>query len=254
MEDHAYIGELIGGVVYLVVGVRLLWLGQRSGEAPERLLAASMLAMTVSACCYVLPNFPAFEAYWDPLNFAGRVATIVYTVLFALFTWRVFRPGARWGAWLVWASAISLVTGVGGSAMVGDWEGFSIHSGWFQIEWIGYTFPFAWAAVETFAQFLQARRRVRLGLCDRLVCNRYLLWALFALFQVSLSLVILPQYAEYQATNQFTATWDAIYGAVEVASLLMIWLVFFPPAFYRRWIDRLGTAGDAAEEASPDGG
>ena len=247
MEDNAYIGELIGGAIYLIVGVRLLWLGQRSGEAPERLLATSMLAIAVAACFYVLPNLPAFEAHWDALNFAGRVAIIGNSVLFALFTRRVFRPGARWGAWLVWITAISLVTGVGGSAMVGDWEGFSIHSGWFQIEWIGYTLPFAWAGVEAFAQFLQARRRVRLGLCDRLVCNRYLLWSLFALFQVGLCVVVLPQYAEYQATNQFAATWDAIYGAIEVASLIMIWLVFFPPALYRRWINGTAPTTQAVE-------
>jgi hypothetical protein len=247
MENNAYIGELIGGVVYLIVGVRLLWLGQRSGETPERLLAASVLSMAVAACFYVLPSFPAFEAHWDALSFAGRVAIIGNSVFFALFTRRVFRPDARWGAWLVWVIAISLVTGVGGSAMVGDWEGYSIHSGWFQIEWVGYTLPYAWAGAEAFAQFLQARRRVRLGLCDRLVCNRYLLWSLFALFQVGLCLVVLPQYAEYQATNQFTATWDAIYGAIEVASLVMIWLVFFPPAFYRRWINRAAPTIKAVE-------
>ena len=236
MEDNAYIGELTGGAVYLIVGLRLLWLGQRSGEAPERLLAGSLLFMVASACFYVLPNYPGLEVYWDPLNFAGRVAIIGNSVLFALFTWRVFRPDAHWGGWLVWVTAISLVVGVGGSAMVGDWEGFSIYSGWFQLEWIGYTLPYAWAAAETLAQYFQAQRRVRLGLCERLVCNRYLLWALFAVFQFGLCLVVLPQYAEYEATGQFTAKWDAIYGACEVSSLIMLWLVFFPPAFYRRWI------------------
>ena len=248
MEDNAYIGELIGGAVYLIVAVRLLWLGQRSGEAPERLLAGSLLFMSVSACFYVLPNFPPFERFWDPLNFVGRVAIIGNSVLFALFTSRVFRPDARWGTWLVWITAILLVTGVGGSAMVGDWEGFSIHSGWFQLEWIGYTLPYTWAAVETFAQYFQARRRVRLGLCDRVVCNRYLLWALFSLFQIGLCLVVLPQYAEYEATNQFTAKWDAIYGAFEIASLVMIWLVFFPPALYRRWIDGAAPMTETAED------
>jgi hypothetical protein len=33
----------------------------------------------------------------------------------------------------------------------------------------------------------------------------------------------------------------AFYGAVEIASLVMIWLVFFPPAIYRRWFN-----GDAS--------
>ena len=103
-------------------------------------------------------------------------------------------------------------------------------------EWVGYTLPFGWAGSEAFAQYRQARRRVRLGLCDPLVCNRFLLWALFGAMQVSLSLVLLPQYVNYETTNQFTAMWDALYGAIEIASIAVIWVVFFAPVFYQRWI------------------
>ncbi len=247
MEDHAYIGELLGGFVYLFVGLRLVWLGQRTGEAPERLLGACFVLVGVSAFLYVLPNFPAFASLWTSLNFAGRVCVIPYTVIFALFTWRVFRPEASWGGWLVWATAISLVIAVGGSAMSGDWEGFSIRTGWFWLEWVGYTLPFGWAGAEAFVQFGYARRRVRLGLCEPLVCNRYLLWALFGVMQVCLCLVILPQYYEYETTNQFGATWDTLYGGAGVVSLVMIWLVFFPPAFYQRWVERAAPAMTTAE-------
>jgi len=247
LEDHAYIGELLSGIVYLIAGIRLLRLSQRTGEAPERLLGVCFITIAASAFSYVLPNLPRFESLWTPLNFAGRVFVIPYSVIFALFTWRVFRPEARWGGWLVWGSAILLVVGVGGSAMGGDWEGFSISSGWFWLEWVGYTLPFVWAGSETFAQYSRARRRKQLGLCDPLVCNRYLLWALFGTLQVSLSLVLLPQYVEYETTNQFTATWDAIYGTIEIVSLVMIWLVFFPPAFYQRWIRNTDPAATASE-------
>ncbi len=69
-----------------------------------------------------------------------------------------------------------------------------------------------------------------------------------------MSLVLLPQYAEYETTNQFTATWDALYGASIIASLVTIWLVFFPPTFYQNWITRLASVVDAAEGSSADGG
>jgi len=247
MEDNAYIGELIGGLVYLIVGLRLVRLGQRTGEAPERLLGACFLFLSISAALYAHPSFLAFESLWTPLNFAGRVFAIPGAVIFALFTWRVFRPAERWGGWLVWGLAILLVVGVGGSAMGGDWEGFSIRDGWFWFEWVGYTLPYGWAGAEAFIQYGQARRRVRLGLCEPLVCNRYLLWALFGVLQVGLSLVILPQYYEYETTNQLTAMWDGLYGAIENTSIGMIWLTFFPPAVYRRWIE--GAA--PAETAGP---
>ncbi len=237
MEDQAYIGELLAGIVYLTVGVRLLRLGWRTGEVPEKLLGAIFLFMGTSAGLYVLPTLSPFESLWTPLNFAARVAYIPPAAMVALFTRLVFRPEKRWGAWLVWGTAILLVTGVSGSALGGDLEGFSISNGWFWLEWTGYTIPFGWAGTEAFAQYRQARRRVRLGFCDPGVCNRYLLWALFGAMQVSLSLVLLPQYAEYETTNQFTATWDALYGTIEIGSLVMIGLVFFAPAFYQRWIN-----------------
>ncbi len=58
---------------------------------------------------------------------------------------------------------------------------------------------------------------------------------------------LLPQYAEYATTNQFTATWDALYGAIGIVSLVMIGLVFFPPAFYQRWINGVAAAAKAEE-------
>jgi len=247
MEDHAYIGELLAGIVYLIAGVRLLRLGQRTGETPEKLLGVIFLFMGTSAGLYVLPTFSSFESLWTPLNFAGRVAYIPPAVMVALFTRLVFRPDKRWGSLLVWGTAILYVTGVGGSVRGGDWEGFSISSGWFWLEWVGFTFPFGWAGSEAFIQYRQARRRVRVGLCDPLVCNRFLLWALFGTLQVGLCLVILPQYSEYETTNQFTATWDAIYGAIGIVSLAMISLVFFPPAFYQRWINGNVPAAKAEE-------
>jgi hypothetical protein len=247
LESHAYIGELLAGIVYLIVGVRLLRLGRRSGEVPERLLGTTFLFMGLSSACYVLPVFSAFESLWTPLNFAGRVTFLPAAVMLALFTRLVFRPENRWGSWLVWGSAILLVTGVGGSIRGGDWEGFSISNGWFWLEWVGFTVPFGWAGSEAFAQYRQARRRVRLELCDPLVCNRYLLWALFGALQACSCLVLLPQYSEYETTSQFTATWDALYGVSIIASLVMIWLVFFPPALYQRWINGVAPAAKAEE-------
>jgi hypothetical protein len=247
MIDQAYIGEFLAGIVYLTVGVRLLRLGQRTGETPEQLLGGVFLWMGVSASLYVLPTWSAFESLWTPLNFAGRVAYIPPPVMLALFTRRVFRPDERWGSWLTWTSAIMLVSGVGGSALGGDLEGFSISSGWFWLEWIGFTVPFAWAGSEAFVQYRHARRRARLELCDRLVCNRYLLWALFGALQLCLSLVLLPQYYEYETTNEFSAKWDLLYGGFGILSLVMIWFVFFPPAFYRRWIGQTDLTAAAAD-------
>jgi hypothetical protein len=237
METDAYLGELIAGVIYLIAGCRLLRLGRRTGEAPERLLGTTFLLMGVSAGFYVLGAFRVLGSLETLVTFAGRVSYLPVPIMLVLFTRRVFRPRERWTAWLVWATAAFLFLGTGGSVLLeGDWQGFSVNNGWFWLEWLGFTLPFGWAGAEALLQHVRARRRVRLGLSEHLVCNRLLLWALFGALQVCASLVLIPQYAQYQRDNLFTATWDMLYGGFVIASLVMIWLVFFPPVVYRRWI------------------
>ena len=92
MADHAYIGELLAGIVYLIVGVRLLRLGQRTREVPERLLGAMFLLSGASYIVYEMANLPGLESLWTPLNFAGRVIYIGAPILLVVFTRQVFRP------------------------------------------------------------------------------------------------------------------------------------------------------------------
>jgi hypothetical protein len=236
MGDHAYIGELAAGIVYLIVGARLLRLASRTGETPERLLAGLFIASGLSYVIYISPIIVKLDSLWTPLNFAGRVAYLPAPVLLAAFTRQLFRREDPWAAWLVVGTAALLVAGVAGSALGGDWEGFSLGGGWFWLEWVGYTVPFGWAGAEAFGQYRQARRRLALGLCDPLICNRLLLWSLFATMQLCVSLAILAQYASYEQQSLFSATWDTVVGVLEILSIAPIWLAFFPPAAYRRWI------------------
>jgi len=247
MEGNAYLGELAAALVYLVVGARLLHLASRTGEMPERLLGAMFLVSGTSYLIYVLPNIFDSEPLWTPLNFAARVIFIPAPVILAVFTRRVFRAESAWAAWLVRGCAALLVVGVAGSALRGEWEGFSISSPWFWLEWSGYTIPYAWAGAESLIQYGKARRRMQVGLCHALVCNRYLLWGLFGIAAVMVSMMIPLQYAAYGRENVFNATWDALVNAGEILVIALIWLVFFPPAPYRQWITGLATGANTAE-------
>lgn len=247
MGDHAYIGELIGGIFYLVVGARLTRLGARTGEAPEKLLGGMFFLSGLSYVVYEIPLIIDVESLWTPLSFAGRLLYVPAPVLLTAFTQRVFRPEGTWAVWLVYGTAALMVGGVAGSAIAGEWEGFSIGNGWFWLEWLGYTVPFTWAGVEAFIQHRQARRRWRLGLSEPMVCNRLMLWSLFGTLQACASLVILQQYASYEAQNQFALTWDLLVGALEMLSVGTIWLVFFPPVWYRCRIERTDSPTVPAE-------
>jgi hypothetical protein len=247
MEEQAYVGELISALVYLYAGMRLLRLSSQTGEVPERLLGAMFLVTGISFLFYDLPIILDSESLWTPFNLAGRVAYLPAPVLLAVFTRRVFRPEGVWAAWMAYGSAILLVAAVGGSMWSGDLEGFSVGNPWFWAEWAGYTIPFAWAGVEALAHHRQARRRLRLGLCDPLVCNRYGLWGFFGAMQVLVWVAVIPSYAEYEQGGAFTATWDVLIAAGEIFSLVLIWLIFFPPVFYRRWFQGASAAAKAAE-------
>jgi hypothetical protein len=237
MDSHAYIGELFSGVFFIVAGARLLRLSRRTRETPELLLGLAFVVSGIGLLLYTIPYVHRFEALSDPFIFAARVTFVLVSVMFALFTRSVFRPSERWAAWLVWGIAAIQTIGVTGSAMDGDWQGYSISSGWFWLEWAGYTLPVAWTGLEALAQYRPARRRLRVGLCDPLVCNRMLLWGLFGVLQVGLSVLVLFQYTAFQEASVFTAGWDRLYGAFSMGSVAMIWFAFFPPVFYRRWIE-----------------
>jgi hypothetical protein len=245
MLDNAWIGEFIAGIIYLIVGTRLAQLASRTGERPERLLSAMFFFTGVSYVLYTIPMAIAIETLWTPFSFAGRAVYIPAPILIALFTREVFRSDARFSAWMVYATAALMVVGVGVSAMMGDWEGFSLGNPFFWLEWAGYTIPFAWAGLEAFGQYRSSLRRQRVGLCDRMVCNRLLLWSIWGMVMVALSLVLLPMYAHFEASNVFSALFDGLTGILEIFSLGLIWLVFFPPRFYQKLV----TGSDGSESS-----
>jgi hypothetical protein len=237
LDGQAYIGELLSAIIFVIVGARLLGLSRRTRETPEFVLGAAFALSGVGLLLYMVPYVPVFEFLWTPFVFAGRATFIPVSILFGLFTRSVFRPSEGWAIGLVWAIGALHLIGVGGSALTGDFEGFSISSSWFWLEWSGYTLPIVWTGLEALAQYGPARRRVRLDLCGPLVCNRMLLWGLFGSLQVGLSIVVLFQYAAYDEANVFTPGWDLLYGIFSMTSVVMIWFAFFPPTFYRRWIE-----------------
>ena len=238
MEDSAYIGESIAGVVYLIVGVRLLRLALRTGKLPERFLSASFLAWGLSYVLYNLPYALADESLLRSLYPAGRLVTATGAITYALFTWSVFRRHDAGGLWMVAGTAVCLIAGVVGSVWVGDWEGvYPIRNPWWWPEWVGVTATEAWLGTEALVQYGKARQRLRLGLSPSLSCNRFLLLGLVSVLSLALQFVVVAQSIEYEITQRWSATTDALVSGVELTTIAMIWLVFFPPAFYRSWIN-----------------
>jgi hypothetical protein len=235
MEDSVYIGESIAGLVCLVVGVRLLRLALRTGKTPERLLSASFLAWGLAYLISSVPDALTGELLLRPFYFAGRLANSTGALTCAFFTWHVFRKRDTWGLWMVAGATACLIAGVVGSVWVGDWEGvYPIRNPWWWVEWMGVTATLAWLGAEALVQY--GKTRQRLGLCDPVLCNRFLLLGIASILWVALEFVLVVQTIEHEISQRWSGTADVLVAGVEILSIAMIWLVFFPPAFYRSWI------------------
>ena len=55
------------------------------------------------------------------------------------------------------------------------------------------------------------------------------------------------QQIEYEMTQVWSASMDGVVALVELGAIALIWLVFFPPTFYRNWINRVAPVAKAEE-------
>jgi hypothetical protein len=249
MEANAYVGEAIAGLVYLFVGVRLYLLSRRTRHLPETLIAVSFLLWTLSYAIWDIPYafVESEELVPAVYSYGSLVALASGYVVFSFFIRAVFRPGARWAIGLVAAIAVGNLAGVVGMAWMGDWEGINpLANPWYWMEFFGGVAPSAWMGAEGFAQYFKTRRQLKLGLCEPMGCNRFLLWGITGSLWVILELVVTASDLVYA----FTGRWSELLGVgmalFDVAPIALVWFVFFPPAFYRRWIERSGKPATAA--------
>ncbi|HEY5658666.1 MAG TPA: hypothetical protein VIY27_12835 [Myxococcota bacterium] len=247
MENSAYIAEVVAGLLYLPVAYHLLQISTRTGQLPERLLGWAFACLGGSYLGYAIPHALRIEWLEVAAALSGRLAVSAGCVLVAVFSQRVFRAGQTWARAAVWGCAALMAAGALVGCLTGDIEGYSLANPGFWIEWTGQTLPIAWLTGEAFGQFLSARRRLKIGLADPLVCNRFLLWGVFGLLQLCTWLAVLPMYSAYAAAGHFSSGMDLLVGGFEIASLGLIWLAFTPPALYRRWI---ACAAPQASEAA----
>jgi hypothetical protein len=239
VEESAYIGSAAAGLVYFLLGARLVRLGIRTGSAAEGLLGLTFLIWTLSYALWVIavawqPQ-PALESQ---LFIASRLATNLGGVGFAFFPLLAFRRGSTWAKWLSASIAICLIFGTAGSGWAGDPEGIEpLSNVWWWFDWFGEIAPAIWIGVEGLHHYGTTRPRVRLGLCEPIVGHRYLLWGLAGVFWTLLDFVIVGQYVEFWATHSWSATLDKFVGLCEIAALALIWLAYFAPAAYQRKIN-----------------
>jgi hypothetical protein len=236
VENVTYIGSAISGVLYLILGARLVRLAIREKSTCEWLVGITFLVWALSYICWVgsmiLQGQPELQSQ---LLIASRIATNIGGITFALFPYLAFRRGANWARWLVGAIIACLIVGTVGSVWVGDPEGvFPLSNIWWWPEWLGEISSGIWIGVEGFNHYGTSKARVRLGLCEPIVSHRFLLWGIAGICWTLLDFVVIGQYIDYWATQTWSGPLDIAVGLLEIVALTALWIAYFTPATYLR--------------------
>jgi hypothetical protein len=237
MEENAYITSIIAGTFYLIASLRLIRLNQRTRERPELLFG---LYFGFSGAYYIIFNLPSifgFEPWAITAEWMVEWIYVLGVFPYLFFLRSVFRPDSTWAGALVGLCSALLIMGTALGAIAGN-AIYAIDSPWFLVQWAGYTVPCAWMCVEAMLSRQGARKRVRLGLCEPIVANRYLLLAFFGGFQFFACLADLSFAADISGNQAISMISDVLLGSSEIASVAVLWLAFFPPPFYANWITR----------------
>jgi len=248
MEEHAFIMELIAGAIFFCVGIRLYRLSRRTRQAPEYLVALTFVSWAFSFAIYDIPYLftPEGEPAAPAAAYGSLLALNVGNIALALFTREVFRKGARWATWLVVAIALLLICGSAGTAWVGDWEQVNpVGNPGYWLQTVGGLAPSVWMCIEGFGQYGNARRRRKLGLCKPLTCQNFLLWGVAGALWAGLELVLIAQDHVYLNAGEWSGALGIANGLLEIVPIALMWLVFFPPAAYRRWIEASARAAQS---------
>jgi len=175
---------VLGGVV----GARLLGLARQTRQLPELLIGSGVFVYSsVALPALLIMGLPSlslaaarfFQLLQQSANFVTLSAVI-------LFTWRVFRPDAAWArAGVVAGIALGLFASWGTVSVAPEAQGASAmpeqvrpYVSLMVVVWAG---AFLWTGLESLRFHAMMRRRLALGVGDPVVCNRFLLWAIWGL-------------------------------------------------------------------------
>jgi hypothetical protein len=241
----------------LLVGLRLLARARRGWPTPELTLALYFL---VSAFASTPPQIVVYGGMSDPrlaVSEPASRALLAFAVLamaigagaIYVFTWKTFQPERLWAKTIVIAGCACLAIGY---AIEAAFEGFApvVFAGpghW--IGWAGRCAAMFGVAFESLRYWLRLRRRLRLGLADPVVTDRFLLWSIWAAcatLNLGADLASRSLYWLFYGTVEPVAEHLAALVAptilvtmvLGVISAVTLFLAFFPSPAYQRWVER----------------
>jgi hypothetical protein len=239
MEDLRWIGFGAFFVVSLVIGVRLLLLARRTGELPELLIGLAVLG--IGPLGYGLSMLALAASGQSTITSAtlqgsSFVAVFIGAGAQYLFVWYVFCRQARWARPLVYTAIALLAVAHAGDILENGLLMRRDGSSWFWCGMVLRLFAMAWLSIESLVYWSRMRRRLRLGLADPVVTNRFLLWGLgssAAFFGSALGFLVI---ALTGINSSRIPSLNLIVSLHGLVAAITWWFAFQPPAAYVRWI------------------
>jgi hypothetical protein len=223
----------------LAIGVRLVALAARTRRQPELLIGIGILGIGPTA----MGSMMAAAALAGAAPGVARALTaLAFTAIATgstaacIFNWRVFRPDAAWARAWVGATAVLYALAI---ATEGATTGFANPlrpgPGGLCVSALCAS-NLLWGAAESLRYWALMRRRLRLGLADPLVTNRFLLWgigigaaAVGSMISLTVQLVTGDAMAELPALMLS----NSLHG---LTAAVLMWIAFVPPAAWKRFV------------------
>jgi hypothetical protein len=223
----------------LAIGVRLVALAARTRRLPELLIGLGILGIGPLAMGSML----LAAALVGSAPGAARGITAFAFVAIALgataacvFNWKVFRPEQpSTRIWVYLTGALFAAALAGEAALTGFADPLRPGPGGLFVSTLTAA-NLLWGAGESLLYWRLMRRRLRLGLADPLVTNRFLLWGVgIGAAGVGSVISLAAQLATGAAMSELPGILlsNSLHG---LTAAVLMWIAFLPPAAWKRFV------------------
>ena len=153
----------------------------------------------------------------------------------AVFVARVYRRDTAWAKALIWALSAVLL-----GSQIFTWVMMDPGRNFMGLYWMKFAlrdFVYLWGGIEAIHYYRLMRKRVRHGISDPVVANRFLLWGVAS--GLGVLMVAAFQIGGVMGYGTLSASvWLTVGSFVGAPAALLFWLTFLAPQAYRRWVEQ----------------
>jgi len=233
------VGLIAFAVSSLAIGVRLLMLGRRTRGIPELAIGLGFVIGCVAG--YVPETIVLSTDFMSPEREATvlavtQVAIRLAAVSVLVFTHYVFRSREAWAKGFAVLVIVALATSWLAFPYTRIYAENSRDLFWYDLFAVARSLTVAWGAAESLVYYVKSRRRMRLGLAEALVTNRFLLWGIGL---ASLTLLMASTLlASAMGVDPAVSGWVLAESFAGLVGASTLWLTFFPSKAYKAFVER----------------